>query len=103
LEEYGAHVLAHHREGGLLVEYGELPQAACAWVLDHFGLNYNEAEIAAMRAAAAFDAKNPRVHFRPDGAAKRDDASEEVRHLAESRLAPLHARLDALHLATGLA
>jgi hypothetical protein len=109
LDEYGARVLAHcceaaiahHREGGLPVEYGELPELTR--VLDHFGLNYSAAEIAAMRAAAAFDAKNPRVRFRPDGAAKRDGASQEIRHLAESRLKPLHARLEALRLATGLA
>jgi hypothetical protein len=62
-------------------------------------LRYDDAELAAMRAAALQDAKSPRVRFRPDGAAKREEAGEEMRLLAETHLAPLHARLEALRLA----
>jgi hypothetical protein len=84
-------------DGGLLVEYRELPDIGR--IIDHFGLRYDEVELAAMRSAALQDAKSPRVRFRPDGAAKRAEASEEMRLLTETHLAPLHARLEALRLA----
>ena len=84
-------------DGGLLVEYRELPDIGR--IIDHFGLRYDDAELGAMRAAALQDAKSPRVRFRPDGAAKREEASEEMRLLTETHLAPLHARLEALRLA----
>jgi hypothetical protein len=88
-------------DGGLLVEYRELPEAACTRIPDHFGLHYGEAELAAMRSAALQDAKSPRVRFRPDAAAKRKEASEEMRLLTERHLAPLYARLEALRLGAG--
>jgi hypothetical protein len=105
-DAYSALVLAcycraaieHHRDGGMLVAYRELPDAACGKVLEHFGLRYGEAEMAAMRAAAQFDAKNPKKHFQPDGEAKRREASEEQRRLAQSQLAPLYAQLETLRL-----
>lgn len=98
LERYCDAAIEHHRDGGLLVEYRELPHAVCGRVLGHFGLRYGQAEIAAMRAAAQFDAKHPERRFEPDGEVKRRDASEEQRRLAESRLEPLYTRLAALRL-----
>ena len=64
-DAYAAHVLAcflraateHHRDGGLLVEYGELPEATASRVLAHFGLEYSEDDRAAMRAAARQNVK----------------------------------------------
>ena len=105
VDAYAAQVLACYlraaldgfADGGLLVEYRELPDIGR--IIAHFGLHYGDAELAAMRAAALQDAKSPRVRFRPDGAAKRDEASAEMRLLADTHLAPLHARLDALRLA----
>jgi hypothetical protein len=107
IDGYAVQVLAcylraaidHLADGGLLVKYRELPEAACTKIPAHFGLRYGEAELAAMRAAALQDAKSPRVRFRPDGAAKREEASAEMRLLTETHLAPLHARLEALRLA----
>ena len=98
LERYCDAAIEHHRDGGLLVEYGELPHAVCGKVLHHFGLHYGEAEIAAMRSAAQFNAKHPKRRFEPDGEVKRREASEEQRRLAESRLKPLYTRLEALRL-----
>lgn len=98
LDRYFRLAIEHHRDGGLLVEYGELPDAVCGRIFDHFGLRYAEAEIAAMRATAQFNAKNPGKPFQPDGEAKRRSASEEVRELARG-LGPLHAELEALRRA----
>jgi hypothetical protein len=107
IDAYAVQVLAcylraaidHLADGGLLVEYRELPDIGR--IIDHFGLRYGEAELAAMRSAALQDAKSPRVRFRPDGAAKREEASAEMRLLTETHLAPLHARLEALRLGAG--
>jgi hypothetical protein len=103
-DAYTAHVLAcflraaidHHRDGGLLAEFGELPEAGCTRVAGHFGLSCSGEELAAMRIAARQNVKQAGVRFRPDSAAKRRNASAEIRALAETQLAPLHARLDAL-------
>jgi hypothetical protein len=105
IEVYCAHILericraaiAHHRQGGgLLIEHRELPEAACTRLLDHFGLRYGPAELARMREVACFDAKAPTRRYADDSAAKRQAASAEIRHLAATLLAPLHAQLEAL-------
>ena len=98
LGRYCGAAIVHHGDGGLLVEYGELPEVACSTIPDHFGLRFEEAEVAAMRAAARFDAKSPRHVFRKDSASKRREASKEMRRLAETQLNPLYARLEALRL-----
>jgi hypothetical protein len=103
-DAYTTHVLAcflraateHHRNGGLLLEYGELPEVVCTHVLDHFRLDYSKEDLVAMRAAARRNVKQAGVQFRPDAAAKRRSASAEIRLLAESQLAPLVANLDAM-------
>jgi hypothetical protein len=90
--------IAHAADGGgLLIEYRELPGAACAALLDHFGLRYDAEELACMRETARFDAKAPRRLHVDDSEAKRHGAGEEIRNLAAG-LAPLYARLDALRL-----
>jgi hypothetical protein len=103
-DTYTTHVLAcflraaieHHRDGGLLLEYGELREAVCTRMLDHFGLDYSDSDLDAMRAAARRNVKQAGVQFRPDGAAKRRSASQEIHELAEAQLTPLVGRLDAL-------
>jgi hypothetical protein len=49
-----------------------------------------------MREVACFDAKAPTRRYADDSAAKRQAASAEIRHLAATLLAPLHAQLEAL-------
>jgi hypothetical protein len=85
--------------GGLLINHGELPDAACTRLLEHFGLQYDAAEIARMRAVARFDAKQPTRPYVDDGQAKRRMATPQVREAAETLLAPLRDRLDALRIA----
>jgi hypothetical protein len=82
--------------GGLLIEYRELPEAACGPMLDHFGLRYAPDELARMRQTARFDAKRPKTLFSPDAAEKRGAASAELVEIASTRLAPLYRELDAL-------
>jgi hypothetical protein len=104
MEAYTAHVLAclmraaieHHADGGLLLEYGELPDTVCGRALSHLGLHYAESDLIAMRAAARLDVKQEGVPFRPDREAKQQSANDELRELTDTRLAPLYRRLNAL-------
>jgi hypothetical protein len=98
LERYCGAAIEHYRDGGLLVEYRELPDAVCGKVSNHFDLRYGQAEIAAMRVAGQFDAKNPKKRFQPDGEAKQREASEEIRRLAQIKLESLYAQLESLRL-----
>jgi hypothetical protein len=83
---------------GLLIEYRELPDAACTTMLDHFGLSYDADQLASMRETARLDAKQPDRIYVDDSERKQRSADEETRHLAATLLAPLHAQLDALRL-----
>ena len=96
LERIFQAAIAQHGDGGLLIEYGELPEAACGPMLDHFGLRYTADELAGMRQTARFDAKQPKTLFAPDAAEKRGAASAELVELAATRLAPLYRELEAL-------
>jgi hypothetical protein len=103
-EEYTARALAAVLElaaeqlpgsGTLLVNYSQLPMDIWGGIAQHFGLHLDEAEIARMRDAAAFDAKRPGRKFLPDGSAKSQDATPSLRELAEKFLAAPYQRLEA--------
>jgi hypothetical protein len=104
---YGARVLericeaalAHGADGGRLIEYRQLPEAALGDMLAHFGLRYGADALAQMRELARFDAKRPGRPHADDSAQKRRDADAETRDLAATLLAPLHARLETMRLA----
>jgi hypothetical protein len=107
-DRYCAHVLEricraaieHYGDGGgRLIAYRELPETALAKLRDHFGLHYGTDDLARMRETARFDAKSPERLHADDSAAKRKDASEEIRALAAT-MAPLYAQLEALRLRT---
>jgi hypothetical protein len=85
--------------GGLLVNYGELPEALLAKIPDHFGVEWTAAERAAMAEATKFDSKAPSFEFIPDLADKRQAVSEPVRAAAERELMPVYRDLEALRLA----
>lgn len=85
--------------GGLLVNYGELPEAVFSKILPHFGVQPSAAERAAMTAAARFDAKTPGFAFAPDSAAKQQAASPAARAAAERWLGDLYGRLEAMRAA----
>ena len=109
LDHYAALVLArfcaaaiehYDAGGGMLIEYRELAQGIPQRLLDHFGLSYPAADIARMREAAGFDAKRPGRPYADDSETKRNSASDDMRDLAATLVAPLHARLEALRRAS---
>ena len=108
-EDYYARVLAevcepvlrHYGDGGgLLVNYRELPQALFTAILPHFGVEYSEADRAAMAAVARFDAKTPGMAFAADSEAKQRKASETVRAAAARWLDDPYRQLEALRAGT---
>ena len=74
--------LPGHR--GLAVEYSTLRDKLPSLLRDRFGLrDCDEAEQAAMQAAAARNAKNPALPFAADGEEKRREADDSLRALAD--------------------
>ena len=102
-EEYCARVLAslcqagldQHQDGGMLLNYRQLPEAVWSSVLNFFGLNCTEVELESMRAAARRDAKNPYLPFAADTARREQKSTAPVREAAREWLYPLYEQLEA--------
>ena len=108
-DDYCARVLAsicapiaqqHAMGGGLLVNYHQLPEAVEKSILPHFGVASDEADRAAMAAAARYDAKTPGFEFAPDSEQKQRAATSATRAAAAERLGDIYSRLEALRLGT---
>ncbi|MDO7843149.1 sulfotransferase family protein [Sphingomonas immobilis] len=86
-EEYCARVLgriceavsAYGDDAGLTIDYADLPGAVEQAILPHLGITTDAAGLAAMRAAAARDAKQPQQSFTDDRAAKQAEVSDAIR------------------------
>jgi hypothetical protein len=104
LEEYCAMVTARicetalqrHRDGaGTIISYRQLPEAVCSLLPDVFHLTYREADLERMRDAAQFDAKDPSARFVDDTTAKRREATDAVRRVADKWVGSLYEQLEA--------
>jgi hypothetical protein len=102
VEDYCAQVLERiasaaldDAEGGIAVDYSELPAAVEARILPHFGVLCEPAEANTLAAAAERDAKDPNRAFRADAAEKRAGASGAVRAAAAAHLASVFEALQA--------
>lgn len=82
-------------EGGRVVDYRDLPEAALDDIPRHFGLALGSDDLERMRAATAVHAKNPLVAWRADSAQKQREAAPEVRAAAEAWLRAPYAALQA--------
>jgi hypothetical protein len=104
-EDYIARVLnrvtqaaVDHAEigGGLFVDYADLPDAVERRILPHFGIAPDADALAAIRAAATWDAKTPSFAFEPDADDKRRSAGDAVRAAVTTHLDGVHRELTAL-------
>lgn len=104
-EDYIARVLnrvtqaavGHAEIGGcLFVDYADLPDAVERRILPHFGIGADPEALAAMHAAATWDAKAPSFAFAPDAENKRRSASDAVRAASEAYLDGVYRELKAL-------
>lgn len=104
-DDYAARILARtceaaldnwDAEGGMLVNYHELPDALYTRILPHFGVTLEEGERALMDAASRRDAKATHMAFMPDSATKRDEADDAIRAAASTHFPTVFARLEAI-------
>jgi hypothetical protein len=101
-EEYSAKALARiceaalrHRKSGrsMFINYTSLPEAVWTTILDFFHIDYTPGDLAALRQAAQFNAKNPSLQFQDDRAAKLQQAGQQLIQATERWLAPVYERL----------
>jgi hypothetical protein len=105
-EEYGARVLGrlcedalgYLREGGLPVNYTQLPGAVGRDIAAHFGLRFSPREADRMNDAALFHAKFPEQRFEPDGDYKRRELPPAAREAAARWIEPHYEALERLRL-----
>lgn len=88
--------LAHGN--GQLADYRDLPDAVFASILPHFRFQPDAGEQALMAAAGLRDAKAPKHSFAPDGAAKRAEATDEVRERADRLMSAVYGQLESTRL-----
>ncbi|WP_066584579.1 sulfotransferase [Sphingomonas pruni] len=82
--------------GGLFVDYAELPYAVERRILPHFGIEANPEGLAAMHAAATWDAKTPSFAFAPDSDDQRRTVGDAIRAATAAHLDGMHHQLTAL-------
>jgi hypothetical protein len=82
--------------GGLFVDYADLPGAVEQRILPHFGIVPDAEGLAAMHAAATWDAKSPSFAFEPDAEDKRRSAGDAVHAAVAAHLDEPHRELTAL-------
>jgi len=100
-----AAALTHHGDGGLVIDYRDLPGAVASKILPHFGMTCTADDLGLMTGAAQYDAKSPGLVFAGDRAAKQREATPQLRALAATHLSDICRRLDRLagHLGDHLA
>ena len=101
-EEYCAKALAKiceaallYQEGGLFVNYKQLPEAMFTSIPTFFGIEYSEADVETLNRVARHDAKNPSLTFTNDTDAKNRGATDRVRGLADEWVVPIYERFEA--------
>jgi hypothetical protein len=87
--------LRHCEDGGLLINYSELPEAMFSQVIDFFGISYTANDLETIRSAAKRDAKNPAQTFENDSPRKQEKASAAVREATAKWLYPVYEQLEA--------
>lgn len=82
-------------DGGLALNYRELPDALWTRILPHFGVAHDGGEREAMTLAAGRDAKSPHLTFAGDSDDKQRAAQPAIRACAELYLGATYRRLEA--------
>jgi len=102
-EEYCARVLGAiceaalrlSEEGGMLVNYQQLPDTVLSSISRFFGVTWNEAETEIMRSATRLHSKDPGIIYQQDSLEKKAKASERVRQAARCWIYPAYEKLEA--------
>jgi hypothetical protein len=86
--------LAMHGNGGMLVNYGELPEVVCNSICRFFQVPCPAADAEAMQQVARVDAKVPSQPFSNDSANKQGAATAMVRGMAQTWIQPVYEGLE---------
>lgn len=104
-DEYCARVLAsicdaaleYHQPGrDWFIPYERLPEAVWSALLDLFAIDHAPDDLGRMRDVTQFHAKTPSFFFTADAQDKRQEATGDLRALADRFVRPLYERIDAL-------
>lgn len=98
LASLGQAALAHHPNGGLLVNYRQLPESVWTSISEFFGVNCRAGERETMAKTASRHAKDSSMTFQADSAKKRKKASERVLYASKKWLEPIYNKLEAARL-----
>lgn len=79
---------------GKFINYNQLPKAVTNEICKHFGVSFNNEEIAKMRDSSKLNAKDPSQKFLPDSEEKRNEANENIMYFAEKLVLPLYEKLE---------
>ena len=95
--------LQHRSDGGMLINYTQLPDAFSTSIAGFFGVRWTDAEKQIMEAATKRHSKDPAAIFTGDSASKQNKAHEQLREAATRWLDPIYemleiARLEAEHV-----
>jgi hypothetical protein len=91
----------HRHDPGLLLNYSEMPGAVEARLLGAFGIVASDQDIARIRNATQFNAKNPGMLFEDDTETKHRASSDQIRRMADQWIGPLYADLESCRRASG--
>ena len=101
-EEYCARALAKvceaaltYQEGGMLVNYNQLPEAMWDLIPKFFGIEYSQSDIKILNRVSRLDAKNPSLQFTNDTDVKNYSATELMHSMADEWIVPIYERLEA--------
>ena len=105
-EEYCARVLAalceaglrHHPNGGMLINYSQLPEAVWA-ISEYFGLSCTQAEKEIMMSITKRHSKNAALPLQDDSGWKHEKANERILKAADRWLYPLYENLESARIA----
>jgi gluconate kinase len=86
--------LEHHRDGGMLVSYRDLPRAVWSSIADFFRSPDLSPFASVMQEVARFDAKAPHLAFADDCADKQRRSTDSIRMAATRRLEPVYRQLE---------
>lgn len=90
--------LLHREQGGLLVNYSQLPDTVGSSISEFFGIGWTDAEAEIMTSKTKHHSKDPSGIFQDDSARKQAQASEEVVEAATRWLYPIYEKLESSRL-----
>jgi hypothetical protein len=106
-EEYCATVLAaicqtalkQYDDGGMLINYSELPEVAWSRISKLFGVSCSDSEEKTANCDTTFDRKKTDLPVQVDSGGKQASPSQRSREVANRLLYPVHERLETARLA----